>query len=100
MISFANLLCVLLIYLIESGIPPGCSYELNVVYVQWKKYIVCYTTTTYEVHTFKNKNKKKSWRYIFIYHFLLFIRSYKFVLIETRACSIAYDEIAMSSSII
>ena len=60
MISFANLLCVLLIYLIESGIPPGCSYECNVVYVQRKKYIVFYTTTTYEVYTFKSKNKRTS----------------------------------------
>ena len=34
MISFANLLCVLLTYLIELRISPGCSYEFNVVYVQ------------------------------------------------------------------
>ena len=60
MISSANLLCELLIYLIESRIPPGCSYEFNVVYVQRKKYIVFYTTTTYEVYTFKSKNKRTS----------------------------------------
>ena len=60
MISFANLLCVLLIYLIESGIPPGCSYEFKVVYVQRKKCIVFYTTTTYKVYTFKSKNKRTS----------------------------------------
>ena len=60
MISFANFLCVLLIYLIESRIPPGCSYEFKVVYVQRKKYIVFYTTTTYEAYTFKSKNKRRS----------------------------------------
>ena len=33
----------------------------------------CYTTTTYEVHTFKNKNKRKSLRDIFVYRFLFYI---------------------------
>ena len=28
---------VLLTYLIESSISPGCSYDFNVVYVQQKK---------------------------------------------------------------
>ena len=28
---------------------------------------------TYEVHTFKNKNKRKLLRDIFVYHFLLYI---------------------------
>ena len=37
MISFANLLCILLTYLIESWISPGCSYEFSVVYVQREK---------------------------------------------------------------
>ena len=33
-----------------------------------------YTTTIYEVHTFKNKNKRKSLlRDIFVYHFLVYI---------------------------
>ena len=55
-----------------------------------RNHSICYTATTYEVHTFKNKNKRKSLRDTFIYHFLLFslfIRSCKFVIIET--CS--YD---------
>ena len=34
---------------------------------------ICYTTTTYEVHAFKNKNKRKSLRDIFVYHFLYYI---------------------------
>ena len=37
MISFTNLLCVFLTYLIESYISPSCSYEFNVVYMQRKK---------------------------------------------------------------
>ena len=41
MMSFANLLCVLLTYLIESSISPVCSYEFNVVYVQREKNIEC-----------------------------------------------------------
>ena len=57
MISFANLLCVLLTYLIESLISPGCSSEFNVVYVQWEEGSICYTTTKYQAHTFKNKSK-------------------------------------------
>ena len=54
MILFANLLCVLLTYLIELLIYPGCLYKFNAVYVQCEKYSICYTTATYEVHTFKN----------------------------------------------
>ena len=49
---------------------------------------ICYTTTTCDGHIFKNKNKKKSLRDIFLYHvFLLYlsIRNCKFVLIEMRA---------------
>ena len=35
---------------------------------------VCYTTTTYEVHAFKNKNKRKSLlRDIFVYNFIVCI---------------------------
>ena len=54
MTSFSNLPCVLLTYLIESRISPACSYEFNVVYVQREKYLICYTSTTYEICTFKN----------------------------------------------
>ena len=50
MISFVNLLCVLLTYLIESWNSPGCSYEFNVVYVQRENHSICYATTAYEVH--------------------------------------------------
>ena len=32
----------------------------------------CYLITTYEVHTFKNKNKRKSLRDIFVHHFLFY----------------------------
>ena len=39
MISFANLPWVLLTYLIESLISPGCSSEFNVVYVQERKVV-------------------------------------------------------------
>ena len=52
---------VLLTYLIESWISPGCSFEFNVVYVPREKNF-CYATTTYEVHTFKNQNGRKSLR--------------------------------------
>ena len=93
MIKLANLLCVLSAYLIESWISPGCSYEFNVVYVQHKQ----------EVHIFKNKNNRKSWRDIFVYHFLflyLFIRSCKIAIIETHAYDIAHDANAISSLII
>ena len=37
LILIANLLCVLLTYVIESWISPGCSYEFNEVYVQQEK---------------------------------------------------------------
>ena len=71
MISFANLLCVLLI--------SGCEFLL-VVHVNLMQFMcnernhsICYTTTTYEVHTFKNKNERKTLRDIFVYHFLFYI---------------------------
>ena len=63
MTSRASLLCLLLPYFIESRISSGCSYEFNVVYVQREK-------PSYEVHTFKNKNKRKPLRDNFVYHFL------------------------------
>ena len=42
----------------QAWTSPGFSYEFNVVYVQWEKYSICYTTTIHEAHTFKNKNKR------------------------------------------
>ena len=47
---------------------------------------ICYTTWTYEVHAFKNKNKRKSLRYIFVYHFIfyMFFRICNFRITETR----------------
>ena len=47
-------------------------YEFNVVYLRPEKYSICYTTTTYEVHAFKNKNKRKLFRDIFVDHFLFY----------------------------
>ena len=75
MISFVNLLCVLLTYLIESWNSPGCSYEFDVVYVQREKLQYLLYTATDEVHTFKNKSKRKSLllKDIFVYHFLVYI---------------------------
>ena len=62
---------------------------------------ICYTTIIYEVHTFKNKNKRNSFRNISDYHFLFyFIRSCQFVIIETRAYDIAREENVMRSLII
>ena len=57
-----------------------------------------YATTTYEVHTFKNKNKRTSLRDIFVYHFLLYLftRCCNLVIIKTRDYDIAHDENAMS----
>ena len=54
--------------------------------------ILSINRTTYEVHTFKNKSKRKP--------FLSFSRSCKFVIIITRTYDIAHDEKAMSSFII
>ena len=67
-----------------------------------RNHSICYTTTAYEVHTFKNKNKRKSLRDIFVYQFFCFIsvfRSCKFIMIEIRPYSIAYDENFMNSLI-
>ena len=50
MLSFANMFCVLLTYLIEIWISPGSSYEFNVVYVQREKFSIYYTTAAHEVH--------------------------------------------------
>ena len=77
-----------------TGYDDICEFTrlVNLMQLMWneRNHSICYTATTYEVHTFKNKNKRKSLRDTFIYHFLLFslfIRSCKFVIIET--CS--YD---------
>ena len=45
----------ILTYLIGSWIYRGCSEESN----DQRNHSICYTTTTSEVHTFKNKNKRK-----------------------------------------
>ena len=37
-------------------------YEFIVVYIQREKHSICYTATTCEVNTFKNKNNRKSLR--------------------------------------
>ena len=60
----------LLTYLIDSWISPGCSYEFNVVYVQREKFV---HYNNIQIHTFKIKNKRKSLRDIFAYHFLFYI---------------------------
>ena len=105
MIAFANLLSVLLTFLIESWISPGCSYEFHVVYVKREKsqYLLC-TVTTYEIHTFKNKNKTKviieKHFCLSIYRLYLVIGSRKFVLKEKGVYDIPYDENAMSSLIV
>ena len=74
MTKLANSLCVLLTYLIESWISSGCSTDL------------------YEVHTFNDKSKRKSFAEILfiIFSFVLvylLIPSCKFVVIETRTYS-------------
>ena len=38
-----------------------------------RNHSICYTITTYEVHTFKKKKKRKSVRDIFVYQFLFYI---------------------------
>ena len=53
-----------------------------------RNHSICFTTTTYQVHTFKNKNKKNELlRDTFVYHFLVYlpICRCKFVIIKTRA---------------
>ena len=59
-----------------------------------RNHSICYTTTTYEVHSFTDKNERKSLRDLFVYHFLfclcLFVAA-SFVIIETRAYDITHD---------
>ena len=74
-ILLANLLYVLLTYLIETWISPGLTCKFTLVYslCATREISICYTATTNEVYTFKNKNKRKSLREIFAYHFLFCI---------------------------
>ena len=45
--------------------------HMNLMQFMWneRNHGICYTITTYELHTLKNKNKIKSLRYIFGYIF-------------------------------
>ena len=63
-----------------------------------KNHRTCYIRRTYEVHTFKTKNKRIIKRHFLIIFSLLylFIRSCKFI-IETHTHDIAHDENTMSS---
>ena len=67
------------------------------------QYLLC-TVTTYEIHTFKNKNKTKviieKHFCLSIYRLYLVIGSRKFVITETGVYDIPYDENAMSSLIV
>ena len=60
--------------LIFSWISPGCSYEFIVVYVPREK--SKYTTTKYEVNTFKNKIKKENQSDKFFFIIFSFISVY------------------------
>ena len=68
-----------------------------------RNHSICYTTATYEVDTFKNKNKRESLlRGIFDYHFLVYICLFVAANLFKQKCAynIAHDENAMSSLII
>ena len=58
---------------------------------------ICYATATYEVQTFKHKNK----RYVFVYYFLLYICLFVAAntQIETRAYDMARDETLINSKV-
>ena len=61
---------------------------------------ICYTTTSYEVHTFNNKNERKIIKRNFCLSFsplYMLILSCKFVIIERRAYEKAHDENARTS---
>ena len=56
------------------------------------------TTSAYEVHTFKNKNKIIKRHFCVSFTLLhLFIRNCKFVMIKAPTYDIAHDENSMSS---
>ena len=90
--------CVLSTYVIKSWIFPHCSHEFNLNYAQGEKsqYLLYYNNIW--VQTFKNKNKRKLLRDIFVYHslFYIFIHGCKFVIIETCSYIIAHYENVMS----
>ena len=94
LISSTNLLCVLLTYLIESWISPGCSYEFNVVYMEREKLqYFLYYNNIWSAHFQEQKiNKRKSLRDIFVYHFLFYTYS--------RPFDRVHDENAMNSLVI
>ena len=76
LMGYNDIVCKLVLwtfYLIESWISPGCLYEFNVVYVQQQKSQFFILQPIFEVHTCKNKNKIKSLRDTFVYHFLFYI---------------------------
>ena len=83
-------------------ISPGCSYEFHFAYVQWKKYSACYTTTTYKVNTFKNRNKRNHqetflciiFSFISVYLWLKF-----FFTIEAPAYDKAHDQLTNHSKV-
>ena len=89
--------------LIKPWISSGCLYEF--MYNERNYSILSsssYTTTTYEAHTWRTKIKKnhKGHFCLSFSRLYLFIRGFKFVIIEIRAYDIAHDENAMSSLII
>ena len=45
-------------YLLDQMVDFFWLFIYDVPYVQQKKYSICYTTTTYDVHTFKTKIKE------------------------------------------
>ena len=59
MISFANFICVLLTYLIESWVSLVCSYEFNLVYVQREKSQYCYVLQKHMKFTLSRTKIKK-----------------------------------------
>ena len=86
MISFVNLLCVLLTYLIELWISPGCLYEFDALYVQREKSCyMLYYSNIWSTHFQEQKFKKIIKRHFCLSFSLLylFICSCKFLIIET-----------------
>ena len=52
----------------RDWVSPGFSYEFLMQLVcNERNHVICYATTPCEIHTFKNKNKTKSLRDIFVY---------------------------------
>ena len=67
-----NFLCVLLTYWSSRDFLLVFRVNLMEFMPNARNRVICSTTTTCEVHTFKNKNKRKSVGEIFVYHFFLF----------------------------